>query len=180
MGVESFLSQRKKTLQQDWFDLLVRSYPQEIQRTLAKESNQFANPVGHIFRTATVEILDEFLGGNDAEKQALLLDRIVRVRAVQDYPPSEALAFVFMLKKIARGLLEAELAEGRIAWGEVAEFEEKVDGLALLAFDVYMRCRENLAEIRVNEVKNRTSRLLQRAGITADVPSRKKPDEKQP
>jgi hypothetical protein len=48
---------------------------------------------------------------------------------------------------------------------EMTELEERIDGLALLGFDSYMQRREKLCELKVNEVKNRVSGLLRRAGI---------------
>ena len=160
---------------QTWLDLLLSTYPPETVRLLKKETNQFANPVGHTFTTALGEILDEFLGENSPEKLAPLLDRIIRIRAVQDFSPSQSLAFIFSLKKIAAEIL-AEAGEGIEARDDLSAFDAKVDELALLAFDVYMRCRQNLFEVRMREHKDRTYRLLQRADIIGDV-SPQKPDE---
>jgi len=72
------------------------------------------------------------------------------------------------LKTIARELLEQDLASGAVSREELSDFDRKVDGLALCAFDVYMRCRENLFEVRMTEVKNRTHRLLRMAEIIAE------------
>ena len=33
------------------------------------------------------------------------------------------------------------------------KFFSRIDGLALLAFDLYMDCREKICEIRINEAK---------------------------
>lgn len=177
MSLESFLLKQKKAVWQEWFDFLVATYPPETTRMLKKESNQFANPVGHTFHSAIGEVLDQFLGENDPGKLAPLLDKIIRIRAVQDFPPSRALAFIYFLKRIAREMLSTELEEGRIPWKEVLEFEAKVDELALLAFDVYVRCRENLFDIKVNEIKNRTQRLLHLAEIIGDLPP-EEPEDK--
>lgn len=175
MSIESSLLQQKKAVWQEWFDFLVATYPEETTRMLKKESDRFANPVGHTFHAAIGEILEEFLGENNPGKLASLLDRIIRIRAVQDFPPSRALAFVYFLKRIAREILSVELEEGRIPWSQMLQFEAKVDELALLAFDVYVRCRENLFEIKVKEIKNRTHRLLLRAQVIGDL-STEEPD----
>jgi hypothetical protein len=87
------------------------------------------------------------------------------VRAVQRFSPSEALSFVFGLKPIVEEALEEELAEGEAGTEDLREFERKVQGLGLLAFDVYVRCRENLYEIKVEEIKSNTRRLLERAQL---------------
>jgi hypothetical protein len=41
--------------------------------------------------------------------------------------------------------------------------EGKIDEMALISFNIYMECREKLYQLRVDEIKNRTARLLQRA-----------------
>jgi hypothetical protein len=179
MSLESLLLARKKIVHQSWFDILIGTYPPETVRMLKKESNQFANPVGQTFFSALGEIVDEFLKESSAEKISALLDRIIRIRAVQDYPPSMALAFVFLLKRIAREQLAAEITEGRVSAEELSEFDERVDGLALAAMDVYAKCRDTLYEVRIREIKDRTSRLLQRAEIIADLVPPKPEGEQQ-
>ena len=163
MDIEARLLRIKKTLLGKWFELLAGTYPLDTARMLQKETGQFANPVGHTFKVALGEILDEFLGENSAEAMAPLLDKVVRIRAVQDFSPSSSLAFIFGLKTLVREFLKDELASGDVGDDELSGFDEKVDGLALFAFDVYMRCRENLFEARIVEIKNRTQRLLQLA-----------------
>lgn len=165
MAIEHQLLKHKKRISRQWFDLLTGTYPAETVRLLRKETNQFANPVGHTFRGAIDEILDEFLGQNNAEAMAPLLDKVVRIRAVQSFSPSSCLSFVFGLKSIAVEALEEELAGGEVSREELGDFGRKVDALALLAFDVYMCCRENLFEVKITEIKNNTRRLLQRAQI---------------
>ena len=168
MGIEERLLQNKKILLGKWFDLLAGTYPLETVRMLKKETDQFANPVGHTYRVALGNILDEFLGENSAEAMWPLLDKVIRIRAIQDFSPSNSLAFIFGLKTIALKVLEEDLAAGVVDREELSDFDRKVDALALSAFDVYMRCRENLFEVRMTEVKNRTHRLLKRAEIISE------------
>src|SRR3989304_4581594 len=109
----------------------------------------------------------------DAGRLAPLLDGIVRIRAVQDFTPSQALAFVFALKKVIRGELGRPphlypLPLGGGGQGEGGEWAEdlgaldgRIDEVALLAFDLFMRCREQMFTIKADEARRRTS-LLQR------------------
>jgi len=89
--------------------------------------------------------------------------------ALQDIPPSQALAFVFYLKQVIRDELAEELKDLTLA-PEMADLESRIDGLALLGFDGYMQRREKLCELKVNEVKARVSGLLRRAGIDISNP----------
>ena len=70
------------------------------------------------------EIFDEFLGENSAEAMGPLLDKVIRIRAVQDFSPSSSLAFIFDLKKIARGVLEEEMAAGEVSREELSDFDQ--------------------------------------------------------
>jgi hypothetical protein len=51
------------------------------------------------------------------------------------------------------------------------EIESRIDGLALLCFEVYMKRREKLYELRINEVKNQVSGLMRRTGLTLITPN---------
>ena len=96
----------------------------------------------------------------DLEKVCSHLDQVIRIRAVQDFSPAQAVGFIFLLKKAVREQLEKDIREKRLS-EEISLFESKIDELALLSFDIYMKCREKIYEIRVNEVKNRTCRLME-------------------
>jgi hypothetical protein len=47
---------------------------------------------------------------------------------------------------------------------DLAELDERVDRIALMAFDIYVRCRDQVCELRINEVKRRVSWVLDRMG----------------
>jgi hypothetical protein len=91
-------------------------------------------------------------------------DDIVRLRAVQDLLPSQALAFLFSLKGIIREELRAEIA-GQDLSDALLSLESRIDSLALSAFDIFMQCREKIYEIRANELKRANFRHLQRADV---------------
>ena len=73
------------------------------------------------------------------------------MRAVQDFTPSQAIVFVYLLKDILRQEAAPEAKSEEVREG-LAALEARLDRLALMAFDVYMECRERLHRIRVNEV----------------------------
>jgi hypothetical protein len=170
MNLDNFLSHQRNTIIKKWFDCVVGTYAPETSGLLKKESNQFANPVGHTILHGIEAIFDEFLRGMDREKLTPHLDRIIRIRAVQDFSPAQAISFIFSLKQIVRDELKNHVPENPIPSSEIAAFESKVDQLGLLAFNIYTQCRERLYEVRLNEFKMRTFRLLQRANLLAEIP----------
>lgn len=170
MNLDSYLHQSRSTIIEKWFNCIVETYAPETSRLLRKESSQFANPVGHTMLHGIEAVYDEFLRSADHEKLIPHLDRIIRIRAVQDFSPAQAISFVFHLKKIVRDELQRQSKEDRISSSEVAAFESKVDELGLLAFNIYSQCRERLYEVRLTEFKTRTYRLLQRANLLEEIP----------
>jgi hypothetical protein len=170
MNLDSLLHQNRNAIIKKWFNCVVETYAPETSRLLQKESSQFANPVGHTILHGIEAVYDEFLRSADHEKLVPHLDRIIRIRAVQDFSPAQAISFVFRLKKIVRDELQKHIHENRIPLSEITAFESRVDDLALLAFNIYMQCRERLSEVRLTEFKTRTYRLLQRANLLAEIP----------
>ncbi len=165
MNLDSILSENRSTLIKKWQEAIINTYPKETQKFLKREKSQFANPVGLII-TKDVEILfDELVKGEDTEKIFSALDNIIRIRAVQDFKPSHAVGFVLQLKSILR----ETLGEGYTA--EHHLLEDRIDAAALLAFDVYSQCRQQLNDIRVNEVRNEYGRLLERANLLKEIPA---------
>jgi len=128
---------------EQWFAQTVESYPRLTAQFLASERDRFRNPVGHSLRRSLAVLLGEILGNMDAESIDPALDGIVRIRAVQDLRPSEAVGFVFLLRSI---LLASNPPRP-------AMIEARIDQLALMAFDHYTSCREQLAQARANEQK---------------------------
>lgn len=139
-----------------WFDLIVGAYPDETERFLREQADEFANPVGAALREELGPILDGVLSGCDPVELEPPLDRVIRVRALQDMSPAEAVAFILQLKP-----LFAEIGE-EVSDVARAEFERRVDTALLTAFNVYSRCREQVFDIRVKEIKNRSLKMMER------------------
>ena len=171
MTLAELLSQKKSIIVERWIDLLFSSYPAETTRFLKKEKDRFDNPVAYQITQGITGLYEALLQERDSEQVLGYLDEIIRIRAIQEFSPSQAMAFIFLLKKVIRGELATELQEPQIA-AECLELESRIDGLALLGFEVYMKRREKLHEIRINEVKNRISGYMRKAGLTLIYPDK--------
>ena len=166
MNLEKLLLQKKTAILEQWYDLIVESYPADTQSFLKKQKDRFDNPVAYEFRKGIEGIYEALVHGMDHDSIYSFLDRIISIRAIQEFPPSAAVAFIFLLKKAIRNTLEKEILEDGISH-ELIERESRIDGLALLCFDIYMKRREKIYEIKVNEIKNRASGLLRNARAIA-------------
>jgi hypothetical protein len=162
--LEEFLVSNKTAILERWFDLTVATYPADSRKFLNSRGNRFANPVGASILEGLGGVYDLLIksGGAEPHEFFTFLDEVIRIRAVQNFSPATAVGFVFLLKKAAREAIAKENREGRLA-EQIVAFEAKIDSLALLSFNIYMQCREKLFEIRATEIRNRTSRILERA-----------------
>ncbi len=59
------------------------------------------------------------------------LDDIVRIRAVQQFSASDALGFIFLLKKSLRESIPEKMMKDQHLVGELLKLESRVDSLAL-------------------------------------------------
>lgn len=104
--------------------------------------------------------------GLPAEEMTDALDGIVRIRAVQDLSPSASLAFLFELKRTILDELGDD-AISRVPGAELSALEAAIDRLTLRAFDMFVLCREKVHELRIGEIKRRTSVMFERMGESA-------------
>jgi len=157
---DTFEPHRSEALDR-WRSLVFDSYPEEAARFFRKEKDGFKNPVGQAINRATETILDGVLLERGADGLPEALEAIIRIRAVQDFSPAEAVGFVFLLKRAVREVLEGASPEG-VPASVQSELEARIDALALSAFEIYTRCREQVFEIRVRAAQRRTALLLER------------------
>ncbi|MGQ9483687.1 MAG: RsbRD N-terminal domain-containing protein [Desulfosoma sp.] len=173
MSFDQYLQRNQKAILKEWFQAVVETYPEETARFLKKERDPFTNPVGSSILEGIEGIFMQILGGLPSDEVLPFLDRIVRVRAVQDFTPAQAVAFMFALKDVVRSQTDKDGLTAQYA-ADLVGFERTVDRAALMAFNIYMECREKLYQLRVDEIKNRTGRLLERANAIWE--SRRKED----
>jgi hypothetical protein len=169
MKLKDLLLERENAVVKKWFDLILQDYPADATHFFKGQKNRFANPVGHTISQGISELFDVLVDGLDSsDKVYSSLDDIVRIRAVQDFSPSRALSFIFLLKKVIRDEMEREIREHQLS-DELTSLESDIDKMALLAFDIYMKCRERIYEIKADEVKRITFRLLQKAKLVCEI-----------
>lgn len=173
MKLEELLAQKKKIIIDKWFDDVVNTYPSDTSRFIKSQKNPFANPVGSTTYKGLSVLMDELLGEMNVETINSFLDPIIRIRSIQDFTPSRAVSFVFSLKDIVRNQFKDKDFNDHSMLIEVMQFYSKIDLVAKIGFDIYMRCREKIYHIKANEEKNRTFRAFERAGLIKEIPDNK-------
>ena len=154
-GLEKILTQKKSVITKKWFDLTAQTYAPDTAEFLKSNKDQFANPVGGAMLNGLKGMLDQLIHSMDPETITSHLDPIIRIRAAQNFTPAQATAFILSLKKVLRENLTKELRDRSVA-AEVIAFESKIDQLCLIAFDIYMQCREKIFQIKANEKSTHT------------------------
>ena len=156
MNLENLLAPKKKAIAKVWIDRVLDSYgsPEFFKR----QKDRFANPIGGKISESLQDLYVILLGKGELEEAAGPLENIIKIRAVQDFTPSQSVSFVYLLKNIIRKELAGEISREEI-WKDFLLLEARIDKVALMAFDFYMDCRERLHKIRVNEVLSGRSAL---------------------
>ncbi len=168
MKLKNLLNEKRSAILKRWFDLILETYPPETALFFKNKKDQFTNPVGYTIFQGVESLFDEILQGIDSEKVSLFLDNIIRVRAIQDFTPSQAISFLFLLKKVLREDLDRQIRENGIA-EELLVIESRIDNFALLSFDIFMKCREKIYELKAMELSNQTYTLLKKAKLIVDL-----------
>ena len=153
------MQKKKDAVVQRWLEDALATYPKDGSALFSREKDPFANPVGHSLRVGTRGIFDDLLDGTQSEKTRQHLHEIIKIRAVQQFSASQAVRFVFRLKEVIRAELGNAVRDPQLA-SELTEFEGRIDRMALAAFDIFVQCREQVCELRVNEAKRRVSWIV--------------------
>jgi hypothetical protein len=161
MMLLELLEKRKDTIARRWLEGALSAYPDQSAAAFMRQTDPFANPVGHSLRVGTRGILDGLLRGTNAERISECLHEIIKIRAVQQFSPSEAVSFVFGLKEAIRAEAREEVGDPKFC-SELAQFERQIDRVALAAFDLFVQCREQVYELRVNEMKRNVSWIVEK------------------
>ena len=152
MDLKDLLSRNEAAILKRWFNLILETYPADTATLMRKDKDQFTNPVGSTLSREIEILFRKLCEGSQDEKCQASLDSILKIRSVQDFSPSKAVGFVFLLKRAVGETLKNEICKESIM-DEWLKFQSGIDELALQAFDAYMECREKICEIRINQAR---------------------------
>lgn len=159
MKLNDFLRAKKPSIRQKWLKQTLAAYPPDASLFYSREKNQFANPVGQTHAKGIEAILDALFEENSSAPLIAHLDDIIRIRSVQEMTPSKAVSFIFLLKEIVAEETKKERGDLEVA-KQLDSFFARIDETALAAFDMYVKYREKVYQLRVNEIKRSVSRII--------------------
>ena len=169
MGLKKLLEKKKSAIIKDWFEAAAATYAPDTADFFKRQKDPFANPVGNTIFNGLKKLFDELLLQMNHEEIKFCLDPLIRIRAVQDFSPSKATSFILSLKKVITTNLQKELRDIQIL-NEFLQFESKIDTLSLIAFDIYVECREKIYELKVTTERNKIYSAFARACLIDEAP----------
>lgn len=146
---EAFRCHRKKIVGQ-WVDYTLSTYTSSA--FFSREKDKFANPIGGTIREALDALFALLAKNSDPAEFKTPLDKVMRIRAIQEFAPSQAVSPLHAVKHITRDILAADTERCDLV-GSLYDFEFAVDMAVLAAFDIYMECRERLYSVRIEEIR---------------------------
>ena len=175
MEFAALLEKKKEAVVKAWFEQVIQTYAPDTAMFYQNQKDGFANPVGSTTEHSLTKLFNALLDRQTSESLADIIDPIIRIRAVQNFTPSQAAGFVFLLKPIVRNLFRKN--QKKLEIDELLELESRIDGLALIGFDVFMACREQIYSMKTNTERNTIYKAFARAGLIKEVPA-DEPDPK--
>ena len=153
--MENLLAQERKAILDRWKKSLLEAYPTELTSFLTGVDDRFRNPVGYTLVQGLDRIYESLAGwAGDGTAESAIED-IIRIRAVQDFSPSDAVGFMMPLKAFVGEAAEKAGRKGTAGTdafrAEVARVETEIDRMTLFAVDCYVKCREAIFQVRVRE-----------------------------
>jgi hypothetical protein len=171
MEIKDALAGKKKDILALWIERTLDSYTSPS--FFKKATDPFANPVGSNIATGLTHLFEALQEGKGLESYTKPLDQVVRIRAVQEFTPGQAVAPILELKWVIKQVFSADKGTQALLGG-LDTLDCEIDRMALAAFDVYSECREQLYRNRVAELKSGRSILTDAACPSALIKEQQK------
>jgi hypothetical protein len=151
--LKALLKKKRSAILKRWFSRITKTYPPDGAKFFFQEQNKFANPVGSTINHEIGNILDNLIDKPDWDKIYQSCENINKIRAVQDFSASEAVAYIFFLKTAILDELTEQKPDDKL-FQEFLELESDIDRIALMAFDSYSQCREKIYNLKYAQLKS--------------------------
>jgi hypothetical protein len=161
VSLQELLQEKKDAIVQRWVEEVLATYSEDASALFQTERDPFANPLGHQVREGTRGVFEAVLSGMDAERIRQHLAEMVKIRAVQEFSPSQALSFVFALKSVIRKEVPSASRDPRYLEA-LSDMDSKIDQVALAAFDLFVEAREEVSQLRIREVKRQVAWVMEK------------------
>lgn len=163
--LKNVLQAHEERLLTAWFSKMIDAYPDQSRKYFYQIKSNFTNPVGSNLYQCLKDLLHTLLSDSpDADVVNENVQLILRIKAVQDVLPSQAVSFVPALKQIIERECKKELDKAGVSLEEWLDFYSDLDTVALYAFDSYSESRDLIYKMRLDEIRA-TNDILVRADL---------------
>jgi hypothetical protein len=160
MELTEALTAKKKEILALWIERTLDSY---VSPGFFKSSkDHFANPVGSNISAGLTALFELLIDHATPQDYVNPLDQVVRIRAVQDFTPAQAVAPFLELKWVVKQVFASD-KKMQLVLTSLDALDCDIDRMALAAFDIYCECREQLYKNRIRELKSGSALLTDAA-----------------
>jgi hypothetical protein len=161
MTLKDLLAAKKEEILQRWLDRILEDYPPDTRSFFRETESLYSNPVGFTLRKGMEGIIDRILRPLSAEEARVILEPVMKVRAVENLSPSQRMKFILPLGVV---LAEIMREEGRKdLWGhEWMELNSEISRLALLSRKLFSESREKVNQLRIKESEKKEGEVQAR------------------
>ncbi|MGW8161434.1 MAG: RsbRD N-terminal domain-containing protein [Desulfobulbales bacterium] len=171
MKLSEALQEKKKKILSVWIARTLDSYSSS--GFFKQSRDQIANPIGSNIRDGLTKVLELLLSDSKPADYTSSLDQVIRIRAIQDFSPSQAVVPFLELKWVIRQVLSKDKNFTSLLQ-DLAELDCEIDQMALAAFDIYTQCREQLYQVRIKELKSGSYILTDTPCVSSQLRKRQK------
>jgi hypothetical protein len=165
MTLKALLAEKKAIILQRWFDRVLEDYPPETQAFFRGNKSPYSNPIGFTLRKGMEELFDEIFKPGHTDDARVILEPVMKVRAVENLSPSQGGKFILPLREVVSEIVR-EAKRNDLLGQDWLDLNLRINQLALLGMNLYSECRERVSQLRIKEGERRGGGVPdRRAGV---------------
>ncbi len=165
MNLNQHLTEKRSAILKAWHDAVMVISNGSAPSFLERQRTLVVDATGYDLERGIDGLFDALLLGVIPDEVSRFLDSMIRIRAAHDFTASQAVAFILEVKKAVRKELGNEVLNELQLREELSVWNSVVDDLVLFAFDIYVQHREAVLELKADEAKKETLRILKKAKL---------------
>ena len=144
-SLNTLIVKNHEQILEEWLELRLSIISKQEKSLIIKQMDPLQNLIRHQFNEGLKVILENYV--KKGEKYTEAIEQICRILAIQDFPPSTAMALFYELKVIVRKLVKKTGVGFKAK--EWMEFNSCIENMTLEAFDFYCAQRESMLKQRL-------------------------------
>ena len=129
---------------------VLEAYPPDTQRFFRENKSPYSNAIGFTLRKGMEGIIDQVLRPVSIEENRAILEPVMKVRAVENLPPSQGVKFILPLREVLFDIVKEEIEKGLLGQ-EWLDLNSRINHLALLSINLYSECREKVNQLSIED-----------------------------